>query len=77
MKGEESIEDSSDDEILSYLIASFLLPGTELKPPRTLDATPGEKAKVERDLSGAYQRLVNDYFCESPKYCESSFEKRF
>lgn len=60
MEDEDSIEDSIDEETLSCLTASGLLPGTELEPSQARGETPGKKANAERDFSGAHQRLVND-----------------
>lgn len=47
MTDEESNEDSNDDETLSYLIASGLLPDTEFEAQRSRGAAPSRQKIVE------------------------------
>ncbi|CDF34444.1 unnamed protein product [Chondrus crispus] len=71
--------DSSDDENLSYLVASGTLPGFPGTIPSLirLGSRSGKRGNLNRDFDAALNRLKRDYFSTTPLYCDASFDRRF
>lgn len=71
-------DDSSDDEAVSYLIATGMLPGLEQdERSKRRGASQGKRPNINRGFDKALRRLQEDYFSSKPKYGEASFERRF
>eukprot|EP00171_Calliarthron_tuberculosum_P018698 IDg18698t1 len=76
---ENSSDESSDNDTLSYLVATCILPVFETGRlvRRRVGSRPGKKQNMARNFSEAIDRLLRDYFGTAPKYVEELFERRF
>ena len=71
--------DSSDEDNLSHLAATGILPGCEMQASiaKRPGAQPSKRQNIKRDFDAGMNRLLEDYFCELPRYENESFERRF
>lgn len=69
-------EDSSDDEVLNYLIATDTLPGLSTSS-NSSQPHKQRKPNKSRNFQAAFQRINSDYFIPDCKYSEQDFERRF
>lgn len=69
--------DSSDDEAISYLIATNMLPGLSDEQREIHKGSSLNRKHINRDYNEAMRRLHHDYFSMSPKYSKAQFERRF
>lgn len=72
-------DDSSDDENMSYLIPTGILPGIEEGNMKagSSGSQPGKTGNIKHDIDGALRRLEEDYISDSPKYSDQDFERTF
>lgn len=68
----EVTDDSSDDEVVSFLIANELLPGLAT-PSTNHGSRVGKKLTNRSDFDGALSPLETDYLGLSPWYGEGLF----
>ena len=71
--------DSSDDEALSHLVTTGILPGFAgtVSARARFGSKKGKRGNLNRDFDGALNRLNRDYFSTTPLYSDVSFERRF
>lgn len=71
--------DSADEENMACLIATTILPGTELlealRSPS--DSKQGKEPSIQRDFGDAFQALVDHYMSSNAKYGNFEFVRRF
>eukprot|EP00737_Agarophyton_chilense_P004946 gb/GEZJ01006746.1/.p1 GENE.gb/GEZJ01006746.1/~~gb/GEZJ01006746.1/.p1 ORF type:complete len:132 (-),score=23.40 gb/GEZJ01006746.1/:102-497(-) len=71
-------DESSEDDPLSYLSSTGILPElVHLRLPRLTGSLPGKRANVTRNFDAAMIRLLIDYFGSVQKYRESKLARQF
>ena len=69
-------DDSSDDEQISYLVPTGILPGLDGIEENRRGSTIG-RTWINRDYDEAVRRLNTDDPGDTPKYSAEMFERRF
>ena len=68
--------DSSDEETISYLLSTDMIPGMFEKEKNHRGSTLGRRY-IHRDFDEGVQRLYRDYFGNNAGYSDTIFERRF
>ncbi|KAG3080421.1 hypothetical protein PI124_g14462 [Phytophthora idaei] len=69
-----SDSESSDEEEFIALMLNYT---SVWRKSKRGGSCPGRSTNVERDAQAEHERLWRDYFCESPRYSDETFERRF